>query len=339
VERNEPKYANDLYEGLTARFAGVADQARITVTGGGVQWRCSAQRGQRSCWVGCYEVGGPEFLTFLEEDAKKVATARSSSRDETVDAIWHWLDGAPLDEMYRRFCFVDWEKRQILSIREHVLKSFPRLATSARNVLSVAGSGVSHLWFRTDARSVHLHFPSRRQAPEAIFHWDHCELFRFEASDRDALAAVLTRWLADDAPPSKMSKEFPWLHIRPLASYYENGNPVEGEFLESWDMTERVYEGSRFPPRSLILPFIADLRRAGYDRKLRAGQSIWSLIVSRARRPRLRPEQPLVSFQFRETTMEVFSSNHGEERISVVPIEVTDTVQRVLERLTEQPID
>ena len=88
-----------------------------------------------------------------------------------------------------------------------------------------------------------------------------------------------------------------------------------------------------------MLPFIADLRRAGYDRQLRAGQSIWSLIVSRSRRPRLRPEQPLVSFQFRESSMEVYSSNEAEERIFEIPIGMSDTVERVLQRLVTRPID
>lgn len=339
VERNEPQYAQDLYEGLTARFSPVADQTEISVTGGGVQWRCSAQRLRRSCWVGCFEVGGPEFLTFFEESGRKVATGRTSSREETVDAIWHWLDDVPLEDIYARFSFVDREKRRLISIRECVLRNHPALAAAARHVLTVTGSGVSHLWFHTDTRSAHLHFTGRHDSPDAAFLWDQCELFQFNAADCAALGTVLARWLAGNAPPSALRAEFPWLHIGALADFYENGKPVEGEFLESWNQMEAVYEGSRFPPRTLVLPFIAELRRAGYDRKLRAGQSIWSLIVSRSRRPRLRPDQPLVSFQFRENSMEVFSSNHGEERISDHPIEMSDTVARILARLVEQPID
>jgi hypothetical protein len=339
MERNEQKYAQDLYDGLVARFSPVSDQTQISITGGGVQWRCSAQRGSRSCWVGCFELGGPEFLTFFESDEKKVATARTSSTTETIEAIWQWLDGAPLTTMYERFCFVDWEKRKLISLREFVLKAFPALGTAAPNELTVTPSGVSHLWFRGGARSAHVRFTSRHESPQTTFHWDESELFRFEAKDNAALASVLSRWLADNAPPSAMRKEFPWLNIGRLADYYEKGNPVEGEFIESWDQMEGVYEGSRFPPRTLVLPFIADLRRAGYDRKLRAGQSIWSLIVSRSRRPRLRPEQPLVSFQFRENSMEIFSSTQGEERIFEIPIAMSDTVERVLEHLAERPVD
>src|SRR6202012_5709702 len=99
----------DLYAGLTSRFAPISEQAQITMTGGGVQWRCAAQRGARSCWVGCFEVGGPEFLTFFEADGQKVATGRTPDQTQTIDSIWTWLDGVSLPQLYDRFCFVDWE--------------------------------------------------------------------------------------------------------------------------------------------------------------------------------------------------------------------------------------
>jgi len=339
MERNEQKYAQDLYEGLTARFSPISEQAQIAMTGGGVQWRCSAERATRSCWTGCFEVGGPEFLTFFEGDGKKVATGRTGSHPETIDAIWTWLDGAPLSAMYERFCFVDWEKRKLIALREDALNAFPAIGKAARIDLTITPSGVSHLWFRTDSRSAHIHFVSRHASPEAVFYWDECEMFRLEARDTASLGALLSRWLVDGAAPSALRGEFSWLDIGRLADFYEKGNPVEGEFIESWDQTEGVYEGSRFPPRSQVLPFIAQLRRAGYDRKLRAGQSIWSLIVSRSRRPRLRPDQPLVSFQFRENSMEVFSRNEAEERIFELPIAMSETVERVLQNLTARPID
>ena len=82
MERNEQQYAQDLHSGLIARFSSISEQAKIAMTGGGVQWRCSAQRGSRSCWVGCFEVGGPEFLTFFEEGQENCHQPhRFSTRD------------------------------------------------------------------------------------------------------------------------------------------------------------------------------------------------------------------------------------------------------------------
>jgi len=74
---------------------------------------------------------------------------------------------------------------------------------------------------------------------------------------------------------------------------------------------EGVYEGSRFPPRTMVLPFIAELRRAGYDRKLRAGQSIWSLIVSRSAARDFAPSS--LSFPF-SSTRTAWKSTHAIRR-------------------------
>jgi hypothetical protein len=339
MERNEEKYAQDLYGGLMARFSTRSEQVKIALTGGGVQWRCSAQMGSRSCWAGCFEVGGPEFLTFFEEEGKRSAAGRTTSQAETIEAIWSWLDSAPLTEMYERFHFVDWEKRNLMGVREEALRFYPALGTATRNELTVTPSGLSHLWFRNENRSAHMHFVSHHESPEAVFYWDDCALFRFESSENASLGKMLARWLADNAPPSALRREFPWIDIGPLADFYEKGNPVEGEFLESWNQMEGVYECSRFPPRMMVLPFIAELRRAGYDRTLRAGQSIWSMIVSRSRRPRVRPDQPVVSFQFHENTMEIYMRDQTEERFRDLPIAMSDTVERVLRSLTAQPID
>jgi len=77
---------------------------------------------------------------------------------------------------------------------------------------------------------------------------------------------VLKRWLCDVAMPSTMRTEFPWLSIGDIADYYEKGNPVEGEFIKSWDWMQQFYEDDRFPMKALVLKFIAQLRNAGYDR-------------------------------------------------------------------------
>ena len=339
MERNEQKYAQALFDGLSSRFAGPEDRAHVGITGGGVQWRCFAQRGGRSCWTGCFDAGGPEFLTFFEEDSRKVATARTSSQADTIEAIRQWLDEAPVPALYEHFRFVDVEKRKLLLMRECMLKNFPDLCSGTRHEVTVNGTGGSHLWFRTDTRAAHIHLAPQHDCPEASFFWDGCELFHFDTADCTGLGAVLSRWLAGNAPPSSLRREFPWLEIGQLADYYEKGNPVEGEFVESWNRMERVYEESRFLPREVVLPFIGELRQAGYDRRLRAGEAIWSLIVSRSRRPKLRPEQPLVSFQFHGETMEVFSSSDGEERIPELPIAKSETVDRVLEKLAAQPVD
>ena len=51
----------------------------------------------------------------------------------------------------------------------------------------------------------------------------------------------------NDVPNFTVTRQ---LKIETVLVKDKNGNPVEGEFLESWDQMEGVYEGSRFPPRT-----------------------------------------------------------------------------------------
>jgi len=63
--------------------------------------------------------------------------------------------------------------------------------------------------------------------------------------------------------PSTMRTEFPWLSIGDLADYYEKGDPVEGEFIKSWDWMQQFYEDDSFPMKTAVLTLIAQLRMRG----------------------------------------------------------------------------
>lgn len=185
-------------------------------------------------------------------------------------------------------------------------------------------------------RSAEIYFYGKSEFPEAVFHWDQCELFRFKGADRSALGAVLKRWICDNAMPSTMRKELAWLKIGGRADYYESGNPIEGEFIHSWDRIEQFYDGLPSRLKGLVPQFIAELRQAGYDRKLRAGQSLITLIVSRSRRHGLRAEQPCIRFQFGERTMDVLSESN--DIISGIAIAMSSRVEEALTQLAKRPI-
>jgi hypothetical protein len=122
----------------------------------------------------------------------------------------------------------------------------------------------------------------------------------------------------------------------------EDGNPLEEEFIQSWDYIQNFYK-SHYNSwlKGIVLLFIAALRRVGYDRKLRAGQSLFTFVVSRSRRHGLRPEQPCIRFEFHRVTMNLFSKDEEgqQECISGVPIALLGPVKKALERLSSLPIN
>jgi hypothetical protein len=118
-------------------------------------------------------------------------------------------------------------------------------------------------------------------------------------------------------------------------------DPLEREFIQSWDQVQQFYR-SHYNSRlqGIVLLFIAVLRKAGYDRKLRAGQSMYSLILSRSRRSGLCAKQSFVRFEFHGVTMGVFSTgeNGQEETVSGIPIALFGPIKKALENLSIQPL-
>ncbi len=117
---------------------------------------------------------------------------------------------------------------------------------------------------------------------------------------------------------------------------------VEAHFQLSWDMMEAYYDGLRSqaqldPLRALL----QELREKGFDRKLRAGQSLHALGLSRAK-----------DHGLREGQSHLYLSPEGDGRVRVqglldgtkyrfgpVPCTFGGRIQRAIETLATLPTD
>jgi hypothetical protein len=337
TERVQERHARALHDKLVSLIGPAYPGVEIAIRGAGVNWRCTVQTAHHTSIVHCFDDRGPEYLTVFQRNGEQIATGRSPSPDETVDAILRWLADDSLSALYDRFPFVDQRKRELVLIRESVVGFAAQLLGSCE--LQERDSGICFLWFRKDSRSALIYFYGKEQDPDVICHWDECALFSYRAADRSMLGPVLKRWLCDTAVPSTMRSEFPWLAIGELADYYERGNPIEGEFVDSWNRIEQFYE--RFTSKDRVLRFVGELRRDGYDRKLRAGQSMWTFILSRSRRHGLRADQARIQFQFSSTddAMVVTVRTNEEESTFTTKIARTYQLNSVLSELLDRPVD
>jgi hypothetical protein len=121
----------------------------------------------------------------------------------------------------------------------------------------------------------------------------------------------------------------------------DKDDPLEREFIQSWDQVQRFYKtdyDSRL--KFIVLLFIAALRRAGYDRKLRAGLSMYNLVLSRSRCCGLRRDQPCIGFGFQGVTMDMSSIDEKGQikTVSGIPIILFGSVKKALRRLIGQPL-
>jgi len=120
------------------------------------------------------------------------------------------------------------------------------------------------------------------------------------------------------------------------------GDSVEALFQLSWDMMEAYYEGLRAlgsldPLRALF----HELREAGYDRKLRAGQSLHALGLSRAHDHGLREGQSHLYLEPEaDGRVKVQGILDGtKHRFGPVPCTFGARIRRAIDTLAELPVD
>ena len=116
---------------------------------------------------------------------------------------------------------------------------------------------------------------------------------------------------------------------------------VELDFLRSWERMEIFFSGEDMPWLNRMLPLVRAFRAQGYDRKLRAGQSMITLIVSRSREHGLRIDQPSVAFNLagQGGISAHLRGEHVSRLVTVDRVEITPEIEELLIPLLAYPID
>jgi hypothetical protein len=114
---------------------------------------------------------------------------------------------------------------------------------------------------------------------------------------------------------------------------------LEREFVKSWNLMEWFFgSGETWRKMPDMVEFIAMLRQSGYDRKLRAGQSLGTFMVSRSREHGLRVEQPRIGFHLYEGKMTVQSRGLQAETFGENGAKLSSLVRDLLDKLSNEPI-
>jgi hypothetical protein len=100
---------------------------------------------------------------------------------------------------------------------------------------------------------------------------------------------------------------------------------IEVAFVQSWDWIEQFYRDDLLSQATwrwlgAVPNLLSGLRERGYDRVLRAGQSLFILILSRSREYGLRDDQPFVAIEpQRDGSMRLTSKFAGKETTVTQP--------------------
>jgi hypothetical protein len=125
----------------------------------------------------------------------------------------------------------------------------------------------------------------------------------------------------------------------------EEQNELEKAFLRSWDSMEGYFDGmtlyTGWGHMKYMLTLIRLLRERGYDRQLRAGQSMASFILSRSLEHGLREGQPRLIFgvgRKGEMAATLLAANVNVT-LRMDRVEITPELENLLIPLLAYPID
>lgn len=119
---------------------------------------------------------------------------------------------------------------------------------------------------------------------------------------------------------------------------------IEKAFYQSWDKIENFYatniSENGWVMLKPLLELILELRKRGYDKQFRAGQSMFTFIISRAEEWGLRPGQPNIEFQQNEKggITVVYKSQTAPAMVDLDPVEFTPALEALLVHLSNEPI-
>ena len=319
---------------------------KVKIDGRGVHWKCLVELGNTQCQIHCFhydndlaKINGPEYFTYFKTADVVVATGKTQDKQQTIDAVAHWINNEPLEFLYEHFEFVDREKRALENIKADIISFYPELLTADKIEIIDDHFHFYHLQVELKERCCSIYVNGYTAAPVFKFKWDGTFIFETVIPDTARMGLLIKQWVIDAEKPSVLGTIFTDIDFGKLAPYFENGNALESEFLKSWDEVEEFYKEVNLPIQPDIMQLIKTMRSKGFDKTLRAGTSLYDFMLSRSRRHGLSHKQAWVRFSFYyiKTVMEV--RTWKQEVLTFDAVVYTNDIEKMLKTLEQLLID
>ncbi len=223
--------------------------------------------------------------------------------------------------------------------------NYPQLLKLEKNTLVTQPepfSSTYDLLFKNEERNCIISLYGYEQNHKCVFEWDNCPIFEIFSTDVKRLGEIILNWVFEKSMPSTMKLSFPEIEFGILAEYYEKGEGIKGEFIESWNLIEEFYSTFSEDWSSNgedALRLIKEMRKVGLDEELRAGQSLWFFILSRLRRHGLEENTHYLQITFLgNNRMNIESHLDGKETKLESKVEYKGYLEETVKRLLKEKI-
>ena len=277
-----------------------------------------------------------DFYTVLCERNKEIASSRTDSMEQTVDLIFHFMEGEKLVELYQRYDFVDRKKRKLALLQTVVNDVYPEMKEIAVNRIVEDILSYPELEFEDGERLCRIHFHASKEYPRWIYFWNGTRIFEI-SNPYDAInAQIAMRWVLEKVRPSELNMDYPEIDTGKLAQFYEKGKGLEGEFTLSWE--ESIKNLKQGEHHEKVLKLFEQFENAGYYQLFRTNFNLWTLVMTRSKKKLKLSDQPFISIRFYENKSEVSVKDIHGTLHRFEEIELTSEMKRIIQELQDIPI-
>ncbi len=201
----------------------------------------------------------------------------------------------------------------------------------------------SNIEFKDKDRSCKIYPLFFNEIPKYVFEWDDCPIFEISSTDIKKQGKIIMDWVLEKSMPSKIQTRFPEIELNELAKYYENGEGIKGEFIESWNVLEKCYN-----QWLLIEPceqdkdairLIKEMRNFKLDELFRVGTQLSVFILSRSRRHGIDENSPQIRISFLGNNKMKINSNLKDRNKSLeCEVKYEGYLERIVKELLKEKI-
>ena len=181
------------------------------------------------------------------------------------------------------------------------------------------------------------------EIPKYEFEWDDCPLFKISSNDVKRQVEIVKSWVLNKTIPSKIQTQFPEIKLNKLAEYYEKGEGIKGEFIESWD----ILENSRIQGLSIEyyeeakdeLKLVKEMRSFNLDESLRIGSQLSVLILSRAKRQGIDEDKPQIRIVFLgDNKMKIYPNLNNNSKSIESEVKYKGYLEEMIKELLKEEV-
>ncbi|MBW1296318.1 hypothetical protein [Aquimarina litoralis] len=203
----------------------------------------------------------------------------------------------------------------------------------------------SHIELKDKERGCRIYPYYFSEIPIYAFEWDDCPIFEISSTDIKKMGEIIIKWVLEKIMPSKMQAQFPEIELSELAKYYEKGDGIKGEFIESWNLTEETsnnlfsIDPDQYHFERDAIRLIKEMKEEGLSESLRIGTRLSWFILSRARRHIINDNTPHIGVYFLgNNKMKVYSNLKGTNQSLECNVQYKGDLEILVKELLKEEI-